>query len=314
MRRAAATAPRRAGPSCSACSAAGRELGRISPRVPRPVLGELAAVRRDDRLRAHPGARPARSGRRSAPERGRRRRLAAVRRPTRILLVALAVLAAALRRSPAPLHRHRASAAGRAGGRRVRHDRLRERQLPLPALRAGREADREPGAHHLARRPRGPRRHPFAARAAGSRPGDRGLRAPPSRSAKVAPRFPNTRFALFDAPLASWTAGPGNVAAMLIRPHEAAYLAGWLAARLERARRGPDVVGVVGGEPIPPVQEFVIGYRAGARRASPGREGAHGLQPGLRRSRRSARPSRGGRSPGARARSSTSRAAAARAR
>lgn len=88
--------------------------------------------------------------------------------------------------------------------------------------------------------------------------------------AEVAPRFPNTRFALFDAPLHIVDGGPKNAAATLIRPHQAAYLAGWLAARLERARRGPDVIGVVGGEPIPPVQEFVIGYRAGALRASPG--------------------------------------------
>ena len=29
-------------------------------------------------------------------------------------------------------------------------------------------------------------------------------------------------------------------------------------------------MGVVGGEPIPPVEEFVIGFRAGARLASPG--------------------------------------------
>ena len=88
--------------------------------------------------------------------------------------------------------------------------------------------------------------------------------------AKVAPRFPQTRFALFDAPLLIVDGRPSNVAAVLIRPHQASYLAGWLAARLEQARRGPDVVGVVGGEPIPPVEEFVIGFRAGALRASPG--------------------------------------------
>ena len=55
----------------------------------------------------------------------------------------------------------------------------------------------------------------------------------------------------------------------MIRPNEAAYLAGWLAARLERSRPGPDIVGVVGGEPIPPVQDFVLGFRAGAKAASP---------------------------------------------
>jgi basic membrane protein A len=88
--------------------------------------------------------------------------------------------------------------------------------------------------------------------------------------AEVAPRFPNTHFALFDAPLGIVDGRPRNVAAILILPHEAAFLAGWLAARLERSRPGPDVVGVVGGEPIPPVEDFVVGFRAGARLASPG--------------------------------------------
>jgi basic membrane protein A len=86
--------------------------------------------------------------------------------------------------------------------------------------------------------------------------------------AEVAPRFPGSRFAILDAPLAIVDGAPRNVAAVVTRPNEAAYLAGWLATRMEQARRGPDVVGVVGGEPIPPVQDFVIGYRAGARAAS----------------------------------------------
>lgn len=87
--------------------------------------------------------------------------------------------------------------------------------------------------------------------------------------AAVAPRFPRTRFALFDAPLSLIDGRPANVAAVVIRPNEAAYLAGWLAMRMERLRPGPDVVGVVGGQALPPVDDFIIGYRAGARRASP---------------------------------------------
>ena len=63
---------------------------------------------------------------------------------------------------------------------------------------------------------------------------------------------------------------PPNVAVVEIRPSEAAYLAGWLAGRMERLRRGPDAVGVVGGFPIPPVDAFVVPFRAGALRAAPG--------------------------------------------
>jgi basic membrane protein A len=91
----------------------------------------------------------------------------------------------------------------------------------------------------------------------------------PRELGRVAPRFPRVRFALFDAPLLLVDGTPRNVAAVVIRPNEAAYLAGWLAARMERSRRGPDVVGVVGGEAIPPVQDFVLGFRAGALAASP---------------------------------------------
>jgi basic membrane protein A and related proteins len=92
----------------------------------------------------------------------------------------------------------------------------------------------------------------------------------PPELAEVAPRFPRTAFALFDAPLSEVEGSPPNVTAIVVRPREAAYLAGWLAARMERRRPGPDVVGAVGGMPIPPVDEFIVGYAAGARHASPG--------------------------------------------
>lgn len=84
---------------------------------------------------------------------------------------------------------------------------------------------------------------------------------------EVARRFPRTRFALFDVPS---SATRPNITTLILRPHEAAYLAGWLAARLERRRPGPDVVGVVGGVPLPAVRDFVVGFTAGARRAAPG--------------------------------------------
>jgi basic membrane protein A len=86
----------------------------------------------------------------------------------------------------------------------------------------------------------------------------------------VAPRFPKTRFALFDAPLDDLRGHPRNVEAIVQEPSEAAYLAGWLAARLEQKRPHKDVVGVVGGLKIPSVLEFVVGFRAGARAADPG--------------------------------------------
>lgn len=86
--------------------------------------------------------------------------------------------------------------------------------------------------------------------------------------AQVAPKFPKVRFAIIDVPLSQIARRPRNVQSLLIRTHEAAYLAGWLATRLEQHRPGKDVVGVVGGFSFPPVDDFIVGFRAGARRAS----------------------------------------------
>jgi basic membrane protein A len=96
----------------------------------------------------------------------------------------------------------------------------------------------------------------------------------PEALSEVAPRYPNVRFALMDRASKEVTdvglTWPRNVQAVVFRTSEAAYLAGWLAGQLERARPGRDVVGVVGGIPIPSVTDFVIGFRAGVRRASSG--------------------------------------------
>lgn len=88
--------------------------------------------------------------------------------------------------------------------------------------------------------------------------------------ADVAARFPRQRFAVIDIPIANADPRPPNVAVVEIRPREAAYLAGWLAGRMERLRRGPDVVGAVGGFPIEPVDDFVTAFRSGVLGATPG--------------------------------------------
>lgn len=87
--------------------------------------------------------------------------------------------------------------------------------------------------------------------------------------ATVAPRFPNVRFAFFDGPLDLVRGRPGNVQGVVHRPAGAAYLAGWLATRLEQRRPGRDVLGAVGGYPVSGVDDFIIGFTAGARAASP---------------------------------------------
>jgi basic membrane protein A len=86
--------------------------------------------------------------------------------------------------------------------------------------------------------------------------------------AVVAPRFPKARFAILDYPLSDVRGRPNNVQASIFRTNEAAFLAGWLAARMEQRQPGPDVLGVVGGDRVPPVEDYIVGFKAGARHAA----------------------------------------------
>ena len=87
----------------------------------------------------------------------------------------------------------------------------------------------------------------------------------------VARRFPKVPFIVMDAPRANVPNPPPNLAGEVLEAREAAFLAGWLAAKLEQRRPGPDVVGAVAGHShVPGAETFLDGYVAGARRAAPG--------------------------------------------
>lgn len=86
---------------------------------------------------------------------------------------------------------------------------------------------------------------------------------------QVARAFPKSRFAILDARLEDVPNRPPNVEGTLFKTEEAAFLAGYLAARMESKRPRPHVVSTVAGYPIPPVRTYVAGFQAGARRADP---------------------------------------------
>jgi basic membrane protein A and related proteins len=88
----------------------------------------------------------------------------------------------------------------------------------------------------------------------------------------VATRYPGTNFVVLDGSRTDVRGRPRNVQGIVFRTSEAAFLAGWLAGKLEQRRPGRDVVGIVGGSDVPSVRDFVVGFRAGARRAAPGVE------------------------------------------
>jgi basic membrane protein A and related proteins len=90
-------------------------------------------------------------------------------------------------------------------------------------------------------------------------------------TAAVARRFPNTKFAIIDnTGVAKELKGaPKNVRGLLFKEQEAGYLVGYLAGRqiLSRPFNGQTKIGAVGGQKIPPVDRFIAGYYAGAKKA-----------------------------------------------
>ena len=86
----------------------------------------------------------------------------------------------------------------------------------------------------------------------------------------VAPQFPNTKFAIIDVDQTFMKHKPKNVEGLLFKEQEGGYLIGYLAGLVTKHQGGKQVVGVIGGIAIPPVNRFAGGYKAGARAADPG--------------------------------------------
>ena len=85
----------------------------------------------------------------------------------------------------------------------------------------------------------------------------------------VASRFPETRFAIIDAPRHELPHRPKNVQSLVFAEEEASYLAGCLAALMVGDAPGDHVISSVGGQPVPAVERLIAGYQAGAKRVDP---------------------------------------------
>jgi basic membrane protein A len=79
--------------------------------------------------------------------------------------------------------------------------------------------------------------------------------------AKVADEFPNTQFAIIDAPV-----DKPNVASLLFRADEGSFLAGVIAAKTSKTGK----VGFVGGMDIPLIHDFECGYAQGVKHVNEG--------------------------------------------
>jgi basic membrane protein A and related proteins len=85
----------------------------------------------------------------------------------------------------------------------------------------------------------------------------------------VAGKFPDTNFSIVDFSAAGLKDKPTNVVGLLFAEQEAGYLAGYLAG-LWAKDNGAKVISSVGGQKIPPVDHYIAGYQAGAKKAYPG--------------------------------------------
>jgi basic membrane protein A and related proteins len=85
----------------------------------------------------------------------------------------------------------------------------------------------------------------------------------------VATKFPETNFAIVDAPNAALKDTPANVRGLLFKENEAGYLAGTVAGLYLKDKGGDQVISSVGGQKVPAVDAFIAGYEAGAKKANP---------------------------------------------
>ncbi len=74
---------------------------------------------------------------------------------------------------------------------------------------------------------------------------------------KVAPQFPNTKFIFIDGSIK----GIPNVESFIFDQQQGGFLVGYIAAAMSKTGK----VGVVGGIPIPPVESYMYGYKAGVK-------------------------------------------------
>jgi basic membrane protein A and related proteins len=89
----------------------------------------------------------------------------------------------------------------------------------------------------------------------------------------LADNYPDTRFIIYDAPVDYEACECANVYSILYKQNEGSYLAGVYAAAMttqEMDGINPDpIIGSVGGQEIPVILDFMVGYEQGAKDTNP---------------------------------------------
>jgi basic membrane protein A len=84
----------------------------------------------------------------------------------------------------------------------------------------------------------------------------------------AATQFPNTDYAIVDFPWVALKDKPKNALGLTFKSEQSGYLVGYLAALMAKKQGGKQVLGAVGGKKIPSVDNWIAGYRAGAKKAN----------------------------------------------
>jgi basic membrane protein A and related proteins len=84
----------------------------------------------------------------------------------------------------------------------------------------------------------------------------------------VATKFPNSSFAIIDFSAGDLKDKPKNVEGLIFKEQEGGYLVGYLAG-LWAKDNNAKAVSTVGGQKIPPVDHYIAGFQAGAKKAYP---------------------------------------------
>jgi basic membrane protein A len=85
----------------------------------------------------------------------------------------------------------------------------------------------------------------------------------------VAKASPKTEYAMVDSDATGLNGKPKNVEGLLFKEQEAGYLVGYLAGLYAKDKKFT-TISSVGGVKIPPVDHYIAGFQAGAKRADPG--------------------------------------------
>lgn len=91
---------------------------------------------------------------------------------------------------------------------------------------------------------------------------------------QVAPQYPDKKFIIFDAPVNYETCECDNVYSVLYKQNEGSYLAGVYAAAMTtrddiEGMNPEPIIGSVGGQEIPVIVDFMVGYEQGAKDTNP---------------------------------------------